>query len=170
MKSVLFALSLLSLSFLSSSWSHGAESRQHLFFITRGKNGNIVQYDISRGESGNPTREPMVVAYWILESGEERGLTWIQKKLAYGIVSQKKLDEETYEIALAAFKDRKITVRRIAGGYQAIAIINGRQAVLERIHVESTESILGLPRVLYVDLYGRDCDTDEPVRDRLQPT
>ena len=141
----------------------------HLFAIENSNSEKFVQYDIRPIEEGNPSSEPPIVAYWILEDGETKELTTIQRLLAYGIDSQKRLGEDLYEMVLTAFKDRRITIRKIDGGYKAFAMIDGRECVLERIYVEAKEGVIGLPKVLFVDIFGRDSQTDLPVTERLLP-
>lgn len=161
---------LVLLGVLSWSLCHGAREPAHpLFFIERSKNRNIVQYDIRPPEEGNLAVMAPVVAYWILENGEESRLSAIQEKYAYGIASQKRLGEDQYEIVLTAFRKRKITVKKTNDGYKAFVMIDGRESVLERIYVESRDGLIGLPRVYFVDVFGRDDQSNLPVTERIFP-
>ena len=105
-----------------------SDQAYHLFFIERSKNKNIVQYDFCPEKGGNPNGAGPVVAYWITESGEKRELSPIQRELAFGIASQKKLTVDRYEIVLKAFRERKITIRKTEEGYKAFGTIDGRMA------------------------------------------
>ena len=140
-----------------------------LFRIERSKNKNIVQYDICVSENGDVPDSKPVTAYWVLENGEKHDLNVIQAKLAYGIDSQEKLAENKYRIVLVAFKDRKILIEKIADGYRAIVLISGKESILEKIYVKSEERMLGLPKVNYVDLFGRNLQTDVAVQERIIP-
>ncbi|MBW2058648.1 MAG: DUF4833 domain-containing protein [Deltaproteobacteria bacterium] len=132
-----------------------------LFFIERSKNRNIVQYSM------RPSGE--VVAYWVLENGEERGLTAVQRKFAYGIKSQRKLGKDRFEIILTAFKKRNILVKKTRDGYRAFVTIDGQEAVLDKIHVESRERWFGMPKVLFIDLFGRSSRKNFPIGERIYP-
>jgi hypothetical protein len=140
-----------------------------LFRIERSKNKNIVQYDICVSENGDVADPKPVKAYWILENGGKHDLTVIEAKLAYGIDSQEKLGENKYRIVVVALKDRKILIEKSAEGYRATVLISGEESILEKIYVESEERMLGLPKVHYVDLFGRAVQTDASVKERIIP-
>lgn len=169
MKRFLFSLFVFSVTFFWSPGDGAYGQAHHLFFIERSKNRNIVQYDIRTMEDGNLAGKAPVVAYWILESGEERELSTIQRELAYGIESQKRLGKDQYEIVLNALKKRKITVKNTEDGYKAFVMIDGREGILERVYVESRERWTGLPKVLFIDLFGRDGQTNLPITERIFP-
>lgn len=169
MKRFLFSLFVFSVTFFWSPGDGACGQRHHLFFIERSKNKNIVQYDIRTMEDGNLAGKAPVVAYWILENGEERELSVIQREFAYGIESQKKLGKDQYEVVLTALKKRKITVKKTDDGYKAFVMIDGRERILERVYVESRERLIGLPKVLFIDLFGRDGQTNLPITERIFP-
>ncbi len=140
-----------------------------LFSIERSKNKNYIQYEVRLGEnSGLPDSSPVTV-YWVLENGGQEELTSIERKLAYGIDSQEKLEENRFRIHLVALKDRGIIVEKMNGSYRAVVSINGKQSILERIFVESKERLTGLPKVLYIDLYGRTIEKGFLMRERIMP-
>jgi len=161
--SVIFAVGWLSAALAMCSKGYS------LFRIERSKNKNIVQYDICVSENGDVRDSKPVTAYWVLENGEKHDLNVIQAKLAYGIDSQERLGENRYRIVLVAMKDRNIVVEKSAEGYRAITLISGEESILEKIYVESEERMLGLPKVHYVDLFGRAVKTDASVKERIIP-
>ncbi|MGZ3614971.1 MAG: DUF4833 domain-containing protein, partial [Thermodesulfobacteriota bacterium] len=142
----------------------------HLFFIERSKNKNLVQYDIRLTENRDLPDSRPVNAYWVLENGRREELNSIEKRYAYGIVSQEKLDKDKFKIVLAAFKRLEIIVEKMNDSFKAVISINGRESILQRIYIKSEETRAGLPRVLYVDLFGRIKETGLPIRERLTPT
>jgi len=158
---------------LATSWSGVvlAECPQSypLFKIERSKNKHIVQYDICVSENGDILDPKPVRVYWILENGTRHDLNFIQAMLAYGIDSQERLGENRHRIALVALKDRKIVVEKSPAGYRAVALISGKESILEKAYVKSEERMLGLPKVIYVDLFGRDLQTDVSVTERIIP-
>jgi hypothetical protein len=55
------------------------------------------------------------------------------------------------------------------GSYRAVVYINGKPSILERIYVESKERLTGLPKVLYIDLFGRTIEKGFLMRERIIP-
>jgi hypothetical protein len=169
MKPFLCSVILFSWTFFWIASIAVGEDAQHLFFIERSKNKNIVRYDAHTMKDGNLARETPMLIYWILGNGEKEELTKIQRRFAYGIESQKSLGNNRYEVVLSVFKKRRITVKKTGDGYRAFAFIDGRESILERIYVEARETLIGLPQILYVDLFGRSGKENLAVTERLFP-
>jgi len=145
------------------------DKASHLFFIERSKNKNLVQYDIRLTENRDlPDARPVNV-YWVLENGRREELNSIEKNYAYGIVRQEKLDKDKLKVILAAFKGWEIIVERINDSFKAVISINGRESILQKIYIKSEETRAGLPRVLYVDFFGRIKETGLPTKERITP-
>lgn len=141
----------------------------HLFFIERSKNKNLVQYDVRQVKGGDlPDLRPINV-YWILENGRREDLNPIEREYAYGIVRQEKLDGNKFKVILAGFKGLEIIVERMNDSFKATVAINGRESILERIYIKSEEKRVGLPKILYIDLFGRTKETGLPTRERIAP-
>jgi hypothetical protein len=148
---------------LADSWNKA----DHLFRIERSINKNFVQFDARlMGRSNLPDSSP-VIAYWVLENGQQEELTLIQQKYAYGIYSQEKLEKNKFRIFLVALKDREIIIEKIGDSYRAVISVNGKKSILERAYVKSKESWVGFPQVLHVDLFGRIKETGLPVEERI---
>ena len=167
-KSILISSVILAIGWLSVAMATCPKTYP-LFKIERSKNKNIVQYDICVSENGDAPDSRPVRAYWILENGRKEDLNAIQTRLAYGITSQEKLGENKYRIVVVALKDRKILIEKSAEGYRATVLISGKESILEKIYVKSEERMLGLPKVHYVDLFGRAVQTDASVKERIIP-
>ena len=159
------ALSLVSWSALADS----PKKSNRLFFIERSKNKNYVQYDARLTQNNDLRASNPVTLYWVLENGEQEELTLIEKKYAYGIDSQEKLAENKFRILLVSLKDREIIIEKINGSFRALVSINGRPSILEKVYIESQESLMGLPKVLYIDLFGRAKAKGSPMRERIMP-
>src|SRR4030067_1414860 len=160
MRSFIIALLLVILSlFPRSILAVSGEKANHLFFIERSKNKNLVQYDIRLTENSTlPDLRPVNV-YWILENGRHEELNPIEREYAYGIVRQEKLDENKFKVILAGLKALEIIVERLNDSFKAMVSINGRESILEKIYIKSEAKSTGLPRVLYIDLFGRTKET-----------
>jgi hypothetical protein len=166
----LLMILLLSLIVSSASWSAFAESSDkadHLFYIERSNNKNLVQYDIRLTENGDLLDSRPVNVYWILENGKREELNPIERMYAYGIVRQEKLDKNKFKVILAALKGLEIVVERMKHSYKAVASIYGKQIILDKFYIKYEERSTGLPKVLYIDLFGRTEEKGLPIRQRI---
>ena len=137
-----------------------------LFYIARSANRNLVCYDVQLVDGVMDVSHPLEV-YWINREehpGAKGGLSFIQRKLAYGykLVSGSK---ERCVCSLTAYPDRRLTIERGGDGYVCTIDINKRKSVLKSLFVKSS------PRnplnVLYVELMGVDMETGEAVIERV---
>ena len=152
------------------SWSPCAASpdkADHLFFIERSINKNLVQYDIRLTENGDLVDSRPVHVYWILENGRREGLNAIEQKYAYGIVRQEKLDGNKFKVILAAFKGLQVIVERVNDSFKALVTINGKQTILEKLYIKSENSSNGLPKVLYIEVFGWTEKTGHSIKERI---
>ncbi len=167
----LIVLTVLALVFFPSIEIRAAcEKRDFLFKIERSINKNVVQYDACLLQNGKVSNSTPVDAYWVLANGKKENLNIVEDKQAYGIDSKEKLGKDKFRIFLAAMKNRSIIVEKIKGDYKAVVQINGEPSILERIYVQSEDQTLGLPKVDYVDLFGRSLRTNRPVKERIRPS
>ncbi len=164
---ILMSILLISSLAFSSIPAVSFDKTGHLFFVERSKNRNLVQYDVRLTENDDILDSNPVAVYWILENGRQRDLNLIQKRYAYGIESYEKLERNKFRVVLVAIKDRKIIVEKAESSFRAIIPINGTPSILERVYVESRERLIGLPRVLYIDLFGRVKETGRPLNERI---
>ena len=158
-------LSLLPQSIFAAS----GDKAGHLFFIERSKNKNLVQYDIRLTENTDLPDSRPVNAYWILENGRHEELNSIERKYAYGVVRQEKLDKDKFKVILAAFKGWEIIVERMNDSFRAVVLINGRESILQKIYIKSEETKAAVPKVLYVELVGRTKERGLPIKERIVP-
>jgi hypothetical protein len=170
MRSFVIVLLLVILSlFPQSILAVSGDKVSHLFFIERSKNKNLVQYDIRHAENSDlPDLRPVNV-YWVLENGRHENLNPIEREYAYGIVHQEKLDGNKFKVILAGLKGLEIIVERMNDSFKAMISINGRESILEKIYIKSEEKRTGLPKVLYIDLFGRTKETGLPIKERIAP-
>jgi hypothetical protein len=169
MRSLLWSAGVLLVVLLGSPSEGTCVDAEHLFFIERSKNKNIVQYDAHITQDGSLAEKEPVFVYWILENGERRELTRLQRTHAYGVEYQKKLDNNRYEIALTGLEERRITIKNTRDGYKPFVEINGKEAILEKLYIESEERLIGPPKVIYVDLFCRDEQSGLSMIERILP-
>jgi hypothetical protein len=139
----------------------------HLFFIERSKNGNLVQYDIRLTEDNDLSDSSPINVYWILENGRREELNSIEREYAYGILRQEKLDKDKFKLVVAGLKGLEIIIERMNDSFQATVSIDGKESILQKIYIKSEERLTGLPKVLYIDLFGRTKGMGLPVKERI---
>jgi hypothetical protein len=147
-----------------------AQDTQRLFVIERSANKNVVHYvaQLTRDGTLDP-REP-VIAYWIMlaNGGHREELTFVEKQLAYGFTIQPDPSGRGYRMALAADREREITVYQKDDKVTAEIMISGRPAIRTKLSVNSNDGGI-LPSVNYIELFGRDLVTGEQRYEKLQP-
>lgn len=170
MRSSVVVLLLLLLGLLPyPSFANSGDKASHLFFIERSKNRNIVQYDIGLTENRDLLDSHPVNAYWVLENGMREELNSIERRFGYGIIHQEKLGKDKLKFVLAAFKRLEIVVEKINDSFNAVVSINGEESLLQKIYIKAEEKGGGLPRVLYMELFGRTKEAGLPVKERITP-
>lgn len=170
MKSFVMILLLVVLSlFPQSILAVSGDNVSHLFFIERSKNKNLVQYDIRLTGNSNLANIKPINVYWILENGRREELSRIERTYAYGIAHQEKVDQNRVKVILAGLKGLEIIVERMNDSFKAMVSINGRMSILEKIYIKSEEERTGLPKILYIDLFGWTRETGLPIRERIVP-
>lgn len=145
------------------------KKRDSLFRIERSKNKNVVQYDACLLQNNRISDSNPVDAYWVLANGQKEGLSIVENKQVYGVESKEKLGKDKFRVFLVALKERSIIVQKMKGDYKTVVQINGEPSILERVYVNSEEQTLGLPKVDYIDLFGRSLRTNRPVKERIKP-
>ena len=138
-----------------------------LFIIQRNKNANEVHYDAQVGPDGALAADP-VVAYWIMkaEDGRREDLTFLEGKMAYGFEVSKPGPGGEREMTLVAWEDRKIRLTKAGGRWRALTQIDGKDAYLTRLFIQSEEGGV-TPKVLFVDLFGEDADGGKAVQEHV---
>ena len=157
---IVLGVTLLALSASAST------SEIRLFHIERSKNANIVAYDVRLNPRGTIDTSAPVDGYWVrlAEDGRRKELSGLEKRLAYGW-SAKRHGEDGLVLSMKALPDREITVVHGKDGYEAHMPIAGVPARFMKAFVKTKEGGL-LPKVLYVDFFGRRLDNGEPIMER----
>lgn len=140
-----------------------------LFIIARSTNANVVSYDVRVDRNGRLDMDQPLQAYWIMhaEDGRRQGLTWFERKFAYGFEVLSKVEQAGFRVRLTAV-DREVTVFRSGQGYQARTRIAHQDAVLKRAYVRTQEGGI-VPDVVDVALSGRSVATGAALAELLKP-
>lgn len=149
----------------------GDDCPPHLFILGRSKNANIVAYDAHLTPMGDLAGPAPVVAYWLLggEKGKREELNLVERQHAYGFDITPGEVPGTYEMLFKAERKRRLTIRVWTGCPVAAMAIGGRDGILRKLFVRSKEGG-SLPKVEYVEFFGEDLATGEPLYEKLVPT
>ena len=126
-----------------------------LFHIARSVNKNLVCYDVNLRDGKLDTHDP----------GETNGLSYIQRKMAYGykLISA---SDNACVCSLTAYPSRQLTITKRDSRYVCYITINNQQAILQSLYVKaSSKNPLS---VEYVELQGISVATNQPVTERVR--
>jgi hypothetical protein len=128
----------------------------------------VLKYEVDVADRGRPKREQPVTAYWVMhESGGQReSLSWVERQFAYGWEVIGPVGADGFVFKLSALAARPIRVVRRAAGFAALVSIRDRPSYLERVYVQTREGG-AFPKVLYIELFGRDAASGKPVSERI---
>lgn len=151
----------------SDSDNNTYPTKDRLFHIARSLNRNLVCYDVHLENGTLVTDEPLNI-YWLNREdkpGKTNGLSFFQKKMAYGfkLVSEGK---DYSEISLTAYPKRVMKICKHNGKYVCMVSINGKKALLSYIYVKAKPS--NSLMVEYVELNGTDIITGEALKERVE--
>jgi len=147
------------------------DSPVRLFYIQRSANINTIVYDANLLPNGDFDKENPISVYWIRyqEQGQKKELTWIQNFLAYGISAKETTRENDFDAWVVSYKKKKLKV-----GFDkhkkpcAQLEINHKLARLDHVFVKTEGSNLR-PKVLYVEVFGKDMTTGEDIYEKIKP-
>lgn len=140
---------------------------ERLFHIARSVNKNLVCYDLNIVNGEVNAKEPLKV-YWVNREkhpGEKNGLSYIQRKLAYGykVVST---TPHYWICALQAYPKRQILLAPYKKGWACFVTINKQKAILNSLYVKSNKK--NSLKVEYVEIRGKSLSTQCPIMERIR--
>jgi len=141
---------------------------QNLFYIKRNTDNNLVVYDANLQADKRMNPHNPVKVYWIrnTEGGVIKELTFIQKKMAYGLDLKKVAN--AYEGTIAAYDKRVIRIMYAANGKPtAYVMINGKWQQLEHIYLHIADIKALIPKITYIQLFGKDIKTGADVSEKI---
>lgn len=169
-----FAVSVIAVLFISiapqsSLATISCINKGHLFHIASNCNPNVVNYDVCLDSGNNISAHDPVTIYWVSLNGKSYELNFIEKMLAYGLNNVTKNGGNSIEFSVAALKDTTISVAKLNGQYRAIINLGNGEIVIDRVYVNATNRILGIPKVNWVDIIGRKRLDSKTARERITP-
>jgi hypothetical protein len=156
---------------LADSLPVPAGIRNMLFYVQRDPDANTVVYVLDQSAQGVLNADKPIHAFWIryAEGGKRKDLNYIQNKFAYGL-NTRKLGKDDYEIRFVSYEKLLLYLRRAAdGSYQVHTTIGRKEAILERVFIRIEGGTFWVPKVLYVELKGREAATGKPISGRFKP-
>jgi hypothetical protein len=144
-----------------------------LFHVERSTNKNKVYYEAKQNKDGALDAKTPVYAYWIMWEKDSTGktreeLNGVEKKMAYGFKLEPGIGAQHKTMKLVSCPKRPIDVYVHNGKAVAEMTINGKQAILIKMFISSKETIL-LPKVKYLELFGKDVATGAPCYEKIIP-
>lgn len=142
---------------------------RELFRIERSKNANVVLFEVKEGQGTTFDPDEPITASWLLlaTTGKRESLTFFERLLAYGYSARLAPSGASCSLTLKALKDRTIRVENRGPCLAPLAVIDGAEAVLQKIFVKADERGPG-PAVQYIELFGVDAVSGAPRYERVQ--
>lgn len=145
---------------------------KQLFYLQRTANTNTIICELNTDSKGIPIPEKPVNVYWILytDGGRRKELNYIQRNFAYGIDSKQE-GNDMYSLHFVSYKKRLFYLKWHAPGkkYQVFAVINNKEAILQRIFIKVSGGTFWVPNIVYVEFRGIDPATGKEVMERFKP-
>ena len=142
---------------------------KQLFFLQRTPNTNTIICELNY-KDGIVDKENPVHVFWIRyqERGQIEGLSYIQRKFAYGIQS-KEIGANKYELNFVSFKKYKMYLMQASDHqFHVYTLINKKQAILTRFYIEINGGTFWSPNVEYVEISGIEPTTHSIIKERLK--
>ncbi len=129
----------------------------NLFYIEKNDNTNTAFYDINLDENGLIDSKKPVDFYWKLFDEDDRRseMSFIERKLAFGISEIKEIDPGRHYSIRVASMDRNIEVKYYDNCSWAEMVIDGDISRVERVMLKIKKSI-PFVTLVYMDMYGSD--------------
>lgn len=146
-----------------------ADKTSNLFVIERSKNANIVKYDVVLTDTGKINEKNPIDAYWLLydkKNGEREELSSFDKK-AYGFKTNYNKEKDNFDFVLKAVKDKPMILGLHNNVPKAVIKINNIDCFLEKVYIESKDGALGIPKVSYYELFGKEVSTGKAQQQKI---
>lgn len=140
-----------------------------LFYLQRDPNANTICYTLNYNKYGELDAGNPVKIFWIkyAEKGERKELSYLQKKLAYGVTVLRQ-GKDRYEIKPVAYPHRSFFLKKDnCNQYQVFTTISNKDCTLKRVFIRILGGLPLSPKVQYIELHGIEFATGNPISERL---
>ena len=142
-----------------------------MFYVQRTPNTNTIIYELNMKNGELDNNDPIKIS-WIryADKGQREGLSFIQRKFAYGL-KVSKINDGKWKLLFAAYdKIPFYLMKSSAGNYHVYVEINGKLSVLDRIYIRiDPGGTFWSPNVKYVEFKGKEQATNKVVSQRINP-
>ncbi|WP_245704503.1 DUF4833 domain-containing protein [Daejeonella rubra] len=139
--------------------------KNQLFYIQRDPNTNTIICQLNVDSNGKLNTKSPINVFWMryADQGEKKGLSYIQRKFAYGIET-KDLGNGQYELKFAARKNPPmyLTKSAVDKRYHVYVTANDKKIQVERIFIRIEGGTFWFPNVKYIEFKGREAN--EPTK------
>jgi len=149
-----------------------AQFTQPLFFMEHSINKNKIYYELQLAKDSAIEPLKPIHAFWIMWEKDSTGklredMSVIEKRMAYGFKVGTDSSKKFITINLVAFPGRTVTVvQKGKENPRAEVIINGRNAVLEKIFIKTLKDKI-FPKVDYIELFGKNISTGNDCEEKI---
>ena len=143
-----------------------------LFYLQRNSNTNTIVCELNLDSKGQLIKETPVHVFWLrfAEGGLRKELNYIQKVFAYGIKTQPQ-GNGTYKMHFVSYKKQSLLLMHSPrdNKYHVYAIINQKNALLNRIFLKVEGGTFWSPNIVYMEMKGTDPSTGKELVERFKP-
>lgn len=146
-----------------------------VFYLQRSNNPNTVIYAANLGANGWIDRANPVQVYWRTynDQGEKKRLSFLERRFAYGMKYRRNSASGRpvrFTANLVSLPSRKIDIAQPGPGEVTASLpISGTPAELVCVYVEWKAGSGIIPKILHVDIVGKDISTGRRVVERIRP-
>jgi hypothetical protein len=139
-----------------------------LFTIEKSSNKNLVQYEAHLTPDGHFDPKQPVTAYWIMasENGRRQELNFIERSKAYGF-TLKADGADSFRLWVVSHPEKEIHVFLDGTTVRAEAVIEGREALVEKIFVQQRANPLMIAFPAFAQMIGLDKRTGERIIEKV---
>lgn len=173
---ILFSIAFIILGCISVSAQTNfpipSESNRRLFYVQRSTNSNTIIYDANLLADKSINTEKPIDAYWIMyeNGGKRKDLSFIQRKLAYGVEVTPSLKKDQYDFNIVSYPKKKLKlVKDPISGVCALMSIGGKTGKLKKVfvQVDPAGAFSLSPDIKYVEIFGTDYFTGQPLYEKI---
>jgi len=141
-----------------------------LFYIERNKDRNRIYYEANETPSGKLDQDHPIKIYWLKEEGQGKTapLTWVQKRLAYGLDFYM-VSDSVSAFQFVSYKDRTLHLRKSEKGYKVYLQTSSGPMELSKIFVNISGGTFLFPKIAYVQLIGISPKSGTYISEKILP-
>jgi hypothetical protein len=153
-----FLIVIIMLASFSASVAAQEACGEHLFYISKSDNKNVMYYDANLTAEGKFDTETPIDIYWILGKDSSRHEMSILEKPHFGINLQTIEEGKSYKFVIKALKKKDIYAYFRGNCTVAVAELSGVASYVKDVFVYINPKSGLIPDVEYLDINGISVD------------